>query len=286
MTVLHLSSDLPPNISGGRSIAVAAIVAADPDAVALGPTDEPPTEAVDAVVLHDPALLPRAQALAARFDAPLTLYVHVLQQVVTAARGGTDTTRSEALQAAALAAADAVVVPSEAARSDLPPTTAPVRVEPPPADLPTVPRRGRGSLLYVGRFAWIKGTVDLLEAWSRVDGGGELHLVGGVPRNPKKDRWWRRKWADDPSVTDEPWLDRAVLAQRFADAHTLVVPSRAETYGLVAAEGFAAGVPMILSDLPALRELAAGRPAAWFAPGDVDALVELLRARPQRTIQP
>jgi len=290
VTVLHLTSDLPPNISGGRSIAVAAIVGADPAAVALGPDDEPPDVPeradVEAVVLHDPELLSRALALRDRFGVPLIVYVHVLQSEVTRARGGTEVTRSEALQVRAIAAADRIVVPSAAARAALPPVDAPVEVAPPPPDLDVLPHRGRGPVLYVGRFAWLKGTVDLLEAWQRSERAGHLHLVGGVPRNAKKDRWWRRKWADDPSVTDEPWLDRADLADRYADARLLVVPSRAETFGLVAAEGLAAGVPLLLADLPALRELVGDRPATWFAPGDVEALARLIDEADRSTIVP
>jgi glycosyltransferase involved in cell wall biosynthesis len=280
---LHITSDLPPRISGGRSIAVAAIVAADPRAVALGPEDEPTRTDVAEIVLHDPALLPRARALQARFQVPLCVFVHVLQAAVTAARGGDEVTRSERLQREALAAADRIVVPSEAARAGLPAVQVRVDVVPPPPDLGIEPWRGTGPVLYVGRFAWIKGTVDLWSAWQQVD-GGRLHWIGGVPRNLKKDRWWRRKWAGDPSVTDESWLSRDDLPARYAAASLLVVPSRAETFGLVVAEGLAAGVPLLLADLPAIRELLAGRPALWFPPGDVPALARLIRGHLQRTI--
>ncbi len=280
--VLHLSSDLPPAVSGGRSVAVAAIVAADPRAEALRPADEPAAEAVSEIVLHDPALVDRARALADRFGATVAVYVHVVQADVTAARGGDpgEITRTDALQRAAIGAADRVIVPSRAAADALG-IAASAEVRPPPVELEPRPRRGGGPVLYVGRFAWIKGTVDLLEAWPDVGGGARLHLVGGVPRDPKKDRWWRRKWADDPTITDEPWItDRAVLAERYADASVLVVPSRVETYGLVVAEGLRAGVPMVLADLNALRELAGDSPSVtWFPAGDVGALARALRTR-------
>ena len=114
MAILHLTSDLPPKVSGGRSIAVAAIVGADPDAVALGQPPPPPAGPVREIVLHDPALLPRALGLARQFGAPLAVCVHILQTDLRVARGGEEPTRSEVLQAAALAAADRVIVPSAA----------------------------------------------------------------------------------------------------------------------------------------------------------------------------
>jgi glycosyltransferase involved in cell wall biosynthesis len=70
-------------------------------------------------------------------------------------------------------------------------------------------------------------------------------------------------------VTDE---DLAVLLAR---ATVLVVPSRAEGFGLPVLEGMAAGVPVVTSDDPALLEVGDG--ATRTAPvGDAPALARLL----------
>ena len=61
----------------------------------------------------------------------------------------------------------------------------------------------------------------------------------------------------------------------YAASRVVIVPSQAETFGLVAVEAQAAGVPVVASDLPALRDsLGAG---ALFVPvGDVDAWAHAL----------
>jgi glycosyltransferase involved in cell wall biosynthesis len=60
-------------------------------------------------------------------------------------------------------------------------------------------------------------------------------------------------------------------------ASALIMPSRAEGFGLPVAEAFAAGTPVVCSDIPALAEVAAGA-ALLVAPGDADGLATALTA--------
>jgi glycosyltransferase involved in cell wall biosynthesis len=70
-------------------------------------------------------------------------------------------------------------------------------------------------------------------------------------------------------------LPDADLAVALADATALVVPSRAEGYGLPVLEGMAAGTPVVTSDDPALVEVGEG--ATRTAPiGDAAALARVL----------
>jgi len=65
-----------------------------------------------------------------------------------------------------------------------------------------------------------------------------------------------------------------------AGARALVMPSRDEGFGLPALEGLATGIPVIVSDVPALLEVTGGH-AAVFARGDKDALAAELTAAAQ-----
>lgn len=63
----------------------------------------------------------------------------------------------------------------------------------------------------------------------------------------------------------------AVLAGLYRDAALLCMPSLGEGFGLPVLEAMAAGLPVVASDLPALRELASDA-AELVAPGDAPAL--------------
>jgi glycosyltransferase involved in cell wall biosynthesis len=75
-----------------------------------------------------------------------------------------------------------------------------------------------------------------------------------------------------------PDLDRA-----YADADLLVLPSRAETYGMVVTEALARAVPVLAADVGGVPEaLGHGangdRPGRLVPPGDPIALAAALRA--------
>jgi len=88
-----------------------------------------------------------------------------------------------------------------------------------------------------------------------------------------------RKGLDVPAGRVRPLgrLPDADLAVVLRDATALVVPSRAEGYGLPVLEGMAAGTPVVTSDDPALVEV--GADATRTAPvGDAAALARALAA--------
>jgi glycosyltransferase involved in cell wall biosynthesis len=71
-------------------------------------------------------------------------------------------------------------------------------------------------------------------------------------------------------------VDDALLAGLYRDATLLCMPSFGEGFGLPVLEAMAAGLPVVASDLPAIREVA-GDAAVLVAPGDVDALAGAIR---------
>jgi glycosyltransferase involved in cell wall biosynthesis len=94
-------------------------------------------------------------------------------------------------------------------------------------------------ILAVGRRVPQKGFDVLLDALPE---GFELQVAG-----------------DGPFVRDHPavrWLGRREdLPALFAEADILAVPSRWEGFGLIAAEGLAAGVAVVASDVDGLAEV-------------------------------
>jgi len=74
------------------------------------------------------------------------------------------------------------------------------------------------------------------------------------------------------------WLgdvDRTALRALYHAAHAFVFPSLAEGFGLPVLEALAAGLPVIASDIPPLREIAQSH-ALYVPVGSLDALVEAL----------
>jgi len=84
------------------------------------------------------------------------------------------------------------------------------------------------------------------------------------------------------SVAVLPFLSRQALAAVYRRAAMAVLPSEAEGFGLPVLESMACGTPVVLSDIPVLREV--GGPAAAYCPvADVerwtDTILTLLRER-------
>ncbi|SFD13427.1 Glycosyltransferase involved in cell wall bisynthesis [Spirosoma endophyticum] len=72
--------------------------------------------------------------------------------------------------------------------------------------------------------------------------------------------------------------ERNQVVKHLASYHILVQPSRFEGFGLTVVEGFAAGLPVIASDIEGPAEIMKHLPAGFlFIPESVDACVDALR---------
>lgn len=142
-------------------------------------------------------------------------------------------------------------------------------------------RLGR-YVLTVGGIEPRKGSLELLEAYARM-GPTDLQLViaGGETLFDYRDyrsRWEKR--AAELGVTPVvlgPVAD-AELPSLVAAANVFAFPSIKEGFGLAPMEALAAGVPLVVSDLPVFREIFGD--AASYATGP-DELARLLLAAPQ-----
>ena len=145
---------------------------------------------------------------------------------------------------------------------------------------PSAPSPDGGRLLCVGALAPLKGQDLLLDALGTLTAlPWRCALVGPLDRDPRFVASLTRR-ADDAGIAGRVRMPGprtgAALRREYGDADLLVVPSRAETYGMVVPEALAAGVPVLataVGGLPeALGRTAAGVPGLLVAPGDPAAL--------------
>ncbi len=131
---------------------------------------------------------------------------------------------------------------------------------------------GARRLLFVGRLVDSKGLPLLLEAVREGGGGVELTVCGEGPLSGK----YRDQAKGLPVHFSGFAPDLAAL---YGQADAMVIPSLGpEGSCLVALEAMAHGLPCVMSDLPAYREIAEdGRAALLFRAGDGADLARALR---------
>lgn len=87
---------------------------------------------------------------------------------------------------------------------------------------------------------------------------------------------WGPELVGAPGVQVHDYAAAGDLESIVAGARALVMPSRDEGFGLPALEALAAGTPVVVSDIPALREVTGDRASAVFPVGDAQALAAAL----------
>ncbi|MFF3315937.1 glycosyltransferase [Streptomyces sp. NPDC003035] len=138
-------------------------------------------------------------------------------------------------------------------------------------------RLGDGDyILFLGRIdIWIKGIDLLLDAYARGRPPMPLLLAGSGTR--AEERKLAALLAAHPGGVR--WVGHAgegLKRDLLRDCAFLVMPSRHETFGLVALEGMSYGKPVLHFDLPALRWMSDGGDVA-VPPFDVAALADGMR---------
>lgn len=118
---------------------------------------------------------------------------------------------------------------------------------------PGVVHDDRGYALFVGRLASEKGVPTLLRAWEKV-GNIPLKIRGEGPMLPEVQELARKS---NGTVEILPRLDREAMNQLMAGARFLIWPSVGyyETFGYVAVEAFACGLPVIASRVGVAEEI-------------------------------
>jgi glycosyltransferase involved in cell wall biosynthesis len=131
-------------------------------------------------------------------------------------------------------------------------------------------------VFYLGQWKAYKNLPILLEAFARVrrtHPNSQLVIAGDDPRHPEVRQ--RAAALPEGSVVLPGRLPESAVPDLYRGAAMVVLPSRAEGFGLPVIEAMACGVPVICSDLPVLREIADGV-AVFCDPNDPAAFADAI----------
>ncbi len=153
-------------------------------------------------------------------------------------------------------------------------------------EVPGDPRRftdPTAPVVYLGRLdIGQKGLDILLRALAMLPDDVRLVIAGD---GPDEERLRAQAITEQVGGRIE-WAGRVSGRSKYellATAGMLVVPSRYETFGMVAAEGLAAGAPVIATDIDCLRDVVPDGTGRLVPAGDASALareIAFLRAHP------
>lgn len=203
------------------------------------------------------------------------------------ANGGAPEVRSR--EGAVLGSAASVVTTSAWSRDrllglyPLPPARVHIATPGVDAAAPAPGTRDGGRLLCVAAVAFDKGHDVLVDALANIaDLSWECACVGSLERDPEFVAHLHERTQDD-RVSFRGAHARSALHGAYAGADLLVLPSRAETYGMVITEALARGLPVVAADIGGVSEAlgygaGAARPGLLVAPEDASALAAALRA--------
>lgn len=133
-------------------------------------------------------------------------------------------------------------------------------------------------ILYVGTVEPRKNLKILLKAYSLIKAKYDISLVmAGVLRDDYKHEI--ATCLDDFGIKENVvlsgYVSEETLLSLYNKAAVFVYPSLYEGFGLPPLEAMACGVPVIISDIPPLREVA-GDAASAFSPKDFEELANLI----------
>lgn len=134
--------------------------------------------------------------------------------------------------------------------------------------------------VYTGHLYGWKGANTLAEAAERLT-EAEVYLVGGTKDDVKR---FKKRYENVSNLHIVGWQNRSLMPQWMKIADVLVLPNSAlqkigaiYTSPLKLFEYMIAGKPMVVSDLPALREVLGDNMATFFKPDDPISLAEAIK---------
>ena len=212
-----------------------------------------------------------AARVAARIGVPLVLTEHATFLARIFANPAHRARYAEAVRSAARVVAVGSALAAQI-RAEMPHAAPKLVVIPNTVDVAAFPLQGPDDrdpdeLLWVGYRREVKGTGTLLRAFARVRAarpGTVLRLVGRSTTEDEEAGW--RQLAAELGIADavhfDPPADRAGVAAAMARAGLFVHPGTRETFGIVAAEALASGMPVVATDSGGVTEVLGPDPGA------------------------
>jgi len=132
-----------------------------------------------------------------------------------------------------------------------------------------------GYILAVARFVPEKGLHDLIEAFAQLPGDMQLVIAGDADHPSDYSNSLKKRAQRDKRIVLTGYITGDPLHQLYSHANLFVLPSYHEGLPIALLEAMSYGLPVLVSDIPANREvgLASNR---YFPPGNIEALREKL----------
>lgn len=132
-------------------------------------------------------------------------------------------------------------------------------------------------LLAVARFVPEKGLHDLLDAFANLPGDVQLVIAGDADHESDYSRALKSKAAQNPRVVLTGYVTGEKLQQVYSHARLFVLPSYHEGLPIALLEAMSYGLPVLVSDIPANKEV--DLPAErFFRCGDTADLLSKLQS--------
>jgi glycosyltransferase involved in cell wall biosynthesis len=145
------------------------------------------------------------------------------------------------------------------------------------ADAERVTPRDRASIAFLGRIDTAQKGLDVLIRALAALPGHSLTVIGDGPDEAHLRRL-ARSFGVDGRISWHGRVEGQAKYDLLAAARVVAVPSRFETFGMVAVEALATGTPVVASDIDCLRQVVPGYAGRRVPVDRPDLLADALRA--------
>jgi glycosyltransferase involved in cell wall biosynthesis len=143
--------------------------------------------------------------------------------------------------------------------------------------LSVIGAKPRKYILAVARFVPEKGLHDLITAFKEMDLDCKLVLAGDADHKSEYSRNLRKSTKDDGRIIMTGYVTDEPLNQLYTHARLFVLPSYHEGLPIALLEAMNYGLAVLVSDIPANREVALPS-QRYFRPGDLEDLKNKITA--------